>query len=70
MESHYWDVKEVPPQFTHLASTDWSPYQVLQHREMPIVITQGHPEAYTEEYPDGERMIRNFARLTGIIDGQ
>jgi anthranilate/para-aminobenzoate synthase component II len=42
---------------------------VIQHREMPIVGIQGHPEAYNTHYPDGKRFIRNFALATGLIKG-
>lgn len=69
MESHYWEVKALPAGFALLASTNWCRIQVMQHRELPIYSTQGHPEAYTETYPDGKRFIRNFARATGVIRG-
>ncbi len=69
MESHYWEIKEVPENFDLLASTEWSRIQVIQHRELPIFGTQGHPEAYTAQYPDGRRFIRNFAVATGLIAG-
>jgi GMP synthase-like glutamine amidotransferase len=67
MESHYWEVKELPADFDLLASTDWCRIQVMQHRALPIVGIQGHPEAYTAEYPDGKRFIQNFARMAGLI---
>jgi GMP synthase-like glutamine amidotransferase len=69
MESHYWEIKEVPEGFDLLASTDWCHVQVIQHREMPIFGIQGHPEAYVPEYPDGKRFIRNWAAATGLIKG-
>ena len=49
MESHYWEVKELPEHFDLLASTDWCHVQVMQHRDLPIYGIQGHPEAYTEK---------------------
>jgi GMP synthase-like glutamine amidotransferase len=67
MESHYWEVKDVPEGLDLLASTPWCKVQIIQHREMPIFGSQGHAEAYTDEYPDGKRFIRNFAVLTGIV---
>lgn len=67
MESHYWEIKELPDNFDLLASTDWCRVQVIQHCEIPVYGIQGHPEAYTPEYPDGKRFIRNFARATGLI---
>lgn len=67
MESHYWEIKELPAGFDLLASTDWCHIQVIEHQELPIVGIQGHPEAYTAQYPDGKRFIRNFALKTGLI---
>jgi GMP synthase-like glutamine amidotransferase len=67
MESHYWEIKELLPMFDLLASTHWCHVQVIQHRDLPIYATQGHPEAYTAQYPDGKRLLRNFALATGII---
>jgi len=67
LESHYWELKEMPKGFNLLASTNWCHIQLMQHSELPIYGTQGHPEAYTEEHSDGKRLIRNFALATGII---
>jgi GMP synthase-like glutamine amidotransferase len=67
MQSHYWEICGLPSSFDLLASTDWSRFQVIKHRTLPVYATQGHPEAYTEEYPDGKRMLRNFAVATGVI---
>lgn len=67
MESHYWEVKALPEGFRLLASTPWCRIQVMQHTQIPVYGTQGHPEAYTPEHPDGRRLIHNFARATGII---
>jgi GMP synthase-like glutamine amidotransferase len=39
----------------------------MKHHTLPIYGTQGHPEAYTDEYPDGKRLIRNFALAAGVI---
>lgn len=67
MESHYWELKELPEGFELLASTDFCQIQVIQHEEKPIVGIQGHPEAYTEQYPDGKQFIRNWAVATGLL---
>ena len=67
MESHYWEIYRLPEGFDLLASTPWCRIQVIQHRELPVYGTQGHPEAYTDDYPDGKRLLRNFAVATGII---
>ncbi len=67
MESHYWEIKELPERFDLLASTDFCQIQVMQHQEMPIFGIQGHPEAYTEKYPDGKLFIHNWAVAAGLI---
>lgn len=67
MESHYWEIKTLPESFDLLASTNWCQIQVMQHRDRPVFGIQGHPEAYTAEYPDGKRFIRNFALTAGIL---
>lgn len=67
MESHYWEIKGVPENFELLASTDWCNNQVMQHKDLPIYGIQGHPEAFTDEHPDGKQFIRNFAVVTGLI---
>ncbi len=67
MQSHYWEICELPTGFDLLASTNWCRIQVIKHRTLPIYGSQGHAEAYTDQYPDGKRMIRNFALATGVI---
>jgi GMP synthase-like glutamine amidotransferase len=67
MESHYWEVCEVPAGFDLLASTKWCRIQMFKHRTLPVYGSQGHAEAYTDDYPDGRRIIRNFAVATGVI---
>jgi GMP synthase (glutamine-hydrolysing) len=67
MESHYWEICELPKGFNLLASTPWCRIQVMKHHTFPIYSTQGHPEAYTDDYPDGKRLIRNFALAVGLI---
>lgn len=68
MESHYWELKSLPDRFRLLASTHWCRIQVMQHTDIPVFGIQGHPEAYTPQYPDGSRFIRNFAAATGVIE--
>jgi GMP synthase-like glutamine amidotransferase len=67
MESHYWEIKTLPESFHLLASTPWCTIQVMQHGDIPVYGIQGHPEAYTAQYPDGKQFIRNFAQTVGII---
>ena len=66
-QSHYWEMKEIPPGFELLASTDECPIQAIRQAGKPVYGTQFHPEQYTEEYPDGRKLLANFFRIAGII---
>ncbi len=46
LEAHYWEVKEVPPGFKLLASTDVCRVQAIKQIGKPVYATQFHPEAY------------------------
>jgi len=65
-ESHYWELKEPPPGFKVMASTDECRIQAIKHKKYLIYGTQFHPEQYTEEQADGRTLIANFFRLAGI----
>jgi GMP synthase-like glutamine amidotransferase len=67
-EEHYWEVKESPPRFKVLASTDECRIQVIKHVEKLVYGTQFHPERYTEEQPDGRQLLVNFFKLAGILE--
>jgi GMP synthase-like glutamine amidotransferase len=60
LESHYCEVKRLPPGFQLLATNDNCQVQAMRHAERPIYGTQFHPEAYTEHYSDGRRLLENF----------
>jgi GMP synthase (glutamine-hydrolysing) len=60
-------VKESPPHFRVLASTDECRIQAIKHREKLVYGTQFHPEMYEEEQADGRRLLANFFRLAGIL---
>jgi GMP synthase (glutamine-hydrolysing) len=67
MESHWWEVQDVPPGFEHLASTDVCRIQAFKHESRLLYGVQFHPEAYDEEHLDGKALLRNFFRLAGVI---
>jgi GMP synthase-like glutamine amidotransferase len=54
LEVHYCEVKQVPPGFAVLASTDDCPIQMIKQVGKPVYGTQFHPEAYTE-WPHDQR---------------
>jgi GMP synthase-like glutamine amidotransferase len=61
-QSHYWDVKELPPGFERLAESDVCPVQAMRHRDKPWYGTQFHPERYESAFPAGATILRNFAK--------
>jgi GMP synthase (glutamine-hydrolysing) len=74
LEAHYWEVKEVPPGFDLLASTDVCQIQAIRRTGALVYGTQFHPECYyfSEEeetlYDDGRKLLANFFRLAGILE--
>ena len=76
VEAHYWEVKKVPPGFELLASTDVCRIQAIKHTDQLVYGTQFHPECYylSEEEEtlryDGRKLLANFFRLAGVLEGQ
>jgi hypothetical protein len=64
LESHFDEVKVLPPGFVLLASDKLSPNQVMRHPTKPVYGVQGHPESSTVL---GLRriLIRNFRNCRG-----
>jgi len=48
LAAHYWEVKETPPGFELLASSDACRIQAIKQVGKPVYGTQFHPEAYIE----------------------
>ncbi len=63
LESHYCEVKVLPPDFVLLATNENCRVQAMRHRQRPIYGVQFHPEGYTDEYPHGRVILENFFRL-------
>lgn len=61
-ESHYCEIKTLPPDFRLLASTPDCRIQAMRHAARPLLSLQGHPEEYREAFPDGKRILENFFR--------
>jgi GMP synthase-like glutamine amidotransferase len=63
LESHYWEVKALPPGFHLFASTETCRLQLIAHESRPLIATQFHPEFYDEAHPDGQTLLANFCWL-------
>jgi GMP synthase (glutamine-hydrolysing) len=63
VQSHYDEVKIIPPGFRLLASEKNSPVQVMRHPTKPVYGIQGHPELFRNGTAGGAMLIRNFIRL-------
>jgi len=64
-QSHFCEVKRLPADFRLLASSDHCRLQAMRHATRPIYGVQFHPELYTDYYPHGRQILRNFFALAG-----
>lgn len=63
LESHFDEVKVLPPGFVLLASDKLSPNQIMRHPTKPVYGVQGHPESSYSTRPEGRILIRNFLEI-------
>jgi len=63
LESHYDEVKVLPPGFLLLASEKVSRYQIIRHPTRPVYGIQGHPEHSRGSQQAGGILIRNFLTI-------
>ncbi len=67
-ESHYCEVKKLPPDFIHLARNDNCELQCFRHRDKSLYGAQFHAETWTDYYDDGKQFITNFFRIAGLVE--
>jgi GMP synthase (glutamine-hydrolysing) len=67
LESHYWETKAPPADFTLYASTEVCRVQMIGHQSQPVYATQFHPEYWDDAHPDGRRFLENFFRVAGLV---
>jgi GMP synthase (glutamine-hydrolysing) len=67
-QSHYDEVKVLPPGFLLLASEKQSPNQIIRHPTLPVYGIQGHPERFHSDNPDGVVLVRNFLKIAGTFN--
>lgn len=63
VQSHYDEVKKLPPGFVLLAENKLSPFQIIRHPERPAYGVQAHTEYYLNSRPDGGILLRNFLSI-------
>jgi len=63
LESHFDEVKVLPPGFVLLASDKRSPNQIMRHPTKPVYGVQGHPECSYSNRPEGGTLIKNFLEI-------
>lgn len=61
--SHFDEVKELPDGFKCTASNETCRIQAMQHKTRKLFSVQFHPELFSEEYPQGRRIVENFLNL-------
>lgn len=63
-QSHRDEVKMLPGQFELLASSDMCNVQMVAHKERLMFGVQFHPEWFNDDYPDGQKILKNFLNIT------
>lgn len=63
LESHYWEVKALPPGFDLYASTEKCKIQMMAHESLPLIAVQFHPEFYDDTHLDGQKLLTNFCQF-------
>ena len=63
LESRHEVVKSLPRGFRLLARSATSEIAAMKHEARPLYGVQFHPERYTKEDPDGNRVVANFLAL-------
>lgn len=62
-ESRHEVVRSLPGGFELLARSETSPIAAMRHRERLLFGLQSHPERYSQENPEGAKIISNFLAL-------
>lgn len=63
LESRHEVVKSLPGGFRLLARSATSEVAAMKHEKHPLYGVQFHPERYTKENPEGNKVIGNFVRI-------
>jgi GMP synthase (glutamine-hydrolysing) len=60
MQSHYEEVKRLPPGFVRIARSKDTKNEAMKHEQKPLYGVQFHPERWNEENLAGKRILENF----------
>lgn len=60
MQSHYEQVKRLPPGFVRIARSKDTKNEAMKHEQKPLYGVQFHPERWNEENLAGKRILENF----------
>ena len=63
VESRHEVVESLPRGFKLIARSETSKIAAMKHEKLPIYGVQSHPERYTSENPEGNRLVANFLGL-------
>jgi GMP synthase (glutamine-hydrolysing) len=66
-ESHYCEVKQLPPGFELLATSAECQIEMMKHSERPLYGAQFHAENWQEPYLDGQKIMSNFFKIAGLM---
>lgn len=70
LEAHHCEIKELPPGFDALASTQDCAIQVIKQQGKPVYGTQFHPESYTESACDRRNPLVNLIYPEGYPEAR
>jgi GMP synthase-like glutamine amidotransferase len=60
MQSHYEQVKLLPPRFVRIATSQETNIEGMKHEQKPMYGVQFHPERWNEDNKAGKRIMENF----------
>ena len=61
--SHCDEVKELPKDFRCTATNPTCTIQAMEHEKRPLFGVQFHPELFSQEHPEGQKILQNFLEI-------
>ena len=66
MQSHYEEVKLLPPKFVRIAKSQDTDNEGMKHEEKLVYGVQFHPERWNEDHQAGKRILENFVQKIAL----